>query len=166
MELGVIFLSVVQLIVAVLLAAVTAYLGVFIFEKATRGLDEWEELRKGNVAVGLVLGAVIVGVAIILRPTMSVSVVAGQADMGRAYPYYALLIQAVQILAGLILAVASIAVSLGLFTVLTRDIDELEELKKGNVSMALLLTGVIVAVSFLVTTAVEDIVLRIVSGIF
>ncbi len=166
MELGAIFLSVVQLIVAVLLAAVTAYLGVFIFEKATRGLDEWEELKKSNVAVGLVLGAVIVGVAIILRPTMSVSIIAGQADVGRAYPYYALLIQAVQILIGLILAVASIAVSLCLFTVLTRNIDEMEELKKGNVSMALLLTGVIIAVSFLVTTAVEDIALRIVSGIF
>lgn len=166
MELGPIFLSVVQLIVAVLLAAVAAYLGVFIFEKATRGLDEWEELRKGNVAVGLVLGAVIVGVAIILRPTMSVSIIAGQADMGSAYPYYALLIEAVQILVGLILAVASISISLYIFAVLTRDIDELEELKKGNVSMALLLTGVIVAVSFLVTTAVEDIVLRIVSGIF
>lgn len=166
MELGPIFLSVVQLIVAVLLAAVAAYLGVFIFEKATSGLDEWEELRKGNVAVGLVLGAVIVGVAIILRPTMSVSIIAGQADMGSAYPYYALLIEAVQILVGLILAVASISISLYIFAVLTRDIDELEELKKGNVSMALLLTGVIVAVSFLVTTAVEDIVLRIVSGIF
>lgn len=161
---GLIFLSVVQLIVAVLLAAVTTYLGAFIFERATRGLDEWEELRKGNAAIGLVLGAIVVGIAIILRPTVSVSVI--DWDLGRLYPYYALLTEAVQILVGLVLAVASISVALYLFSRLTRGIDELEELKKGNLSVAVLLAGVVIAVAFLVTSAIEDIVLRIVSNIF
>jgi uncharacterized membrane protein YjfL (UPF0719 family) len=56
-----IFLSIVQLLLAIVLSALAAYLGVWVFNRSTPGLDEWAELRKGNPAVG-VDGAVIVGV--------------------------------------------------------------------------------------------------------
>ena len=65
-----VFLSGVQLLLAVVLSALVAYLGVWLFNRATPGLDEWAELRKGNPAVGLVMAAVVVGVAIILRPAL------------------------------------------------------------------------------------------------
>lgn len=40
-----------------------------IFGWSTRGIDEEEELRKGNVAVAIVLAAVIVGMAIVVAVT-------------------------------------------------------------------------------------------------
>ncbi|MGQ9626926.1 MAG: DUF350 domain-containing protein [Anaerolineae bacterium] len=159
-----IILSVAQLVLVVLLGAVAAFLGTFIFERATRGLDEWAEVRRGNSAVGLVLGAIVVGIALVLRPAVSISL--PQQDLGRFYPYYALLAEALQVFLGLILAVASISVALCIFSKLTKDLDELEELKKGNMAVAIMLGGVIIAVSFLITGAVEQIVSRIVAAIF
>ena len=162
---GTLFLSVLQLVVAVLLAAITAYLGVFLFEKATADIDEWEELRKGNVAVGVVLGAIVLSVALILRPAMSTSAI--NWDVGtQSYPYYALLIEVVQLAVGLVLAVACIAFALWLFARLTRDVDELEELKKGNMAVAALLAGVTVAVALLVSTAIDGIIAGVIPNLF
>ena len=82
--------SVAQVIIAVILAAVSSYLGLVLFSRATRDLDEWAELRKGNAAMGFVLGSIIVGIALILRPVLTVPPVG---DTGaRLYPALALLV--------------------------------------------------------------------------
>ncbi len=64
------WLSFIQLIIAVVLSAIAAYLALFLFQWFTRGVDEWQLLRDGNAAVGIVLGAMLVAVAIILRPAL------------------------------------------------------------------------------------------------
>jgi uncharacterized membrane protein YjfL (UPF0719 family) len=40
-----------------------------IFSWSTRGIDEEEELKKGNVAVAIVLASVIIGMAIVVAVT-------------------------------------------------------------------------------------------------
>jgi len=42
--------------------------GVFVFNRLTRGVDEIEEIRKGNVAPAVVLGAVMVVLALVAAP--------------------------------------------------------------------------------------------------
>lgn|GEM_PF-367116 len=37
-----------------------------IFTWSTAGIDEWEELKKGNIAVAIVMAAVIIGAAIVV----------------------------------------------------------------------------------------------------
>ena len=59
-----------QLVVAVLLGAIVTYLSVVLFDRATKNIDEWAELRKGNLAIGIVLGAIVVAVAWIVRPAL------------------------------------------------------------------------------------------------
>ncbi|MCL7454950.1 MAG: DUF350 domain-containing protein, partial [Anaerolineae bacterium] len=71
---GQLLLGLAQLVVAIILSAIAAYLAFYLFQWFTRDLDEWAELRRGNAAVGLVLGAIIVGVAIVLRPALTVNV--------------------------------------------------------------------------------------------
>lgn len=41
-----------------------------IFAALTPGLDEMDELRKGNVAVGIVLGAVVIATGIVIGLTL------------------------------------------------------------------------------------------------
>ncbi len=162
---GTLLLSVLQLVVAVLLAAITAYLGVFLFEKATAGIDEWEELRQGNVAVGVVLGAIVLSVALILRPAVSTSAI--NWDVGaRSFAYYALLTEVVQLAVGLVLAVACIAFALWLFARLTGELDELAELKKGNLAVAALLAGVTLAIALLVSAAIDSIIAGVIPNLF
>jgi len=119
--------SVAQIVVAVILAAIASYLGMLLFSRATRDLDEWAELRRGNTALGIVLGSIILGIALILRPALTVP---AMADTGtKLYPVIALLIQIAAILLGLVLALSAIIFAVGLFDRLTGQIDELAELQ-------------------------------------
>jgi uncharacterized membrane protein YjfL (UPF0719 family) len=155
MDWGYPLLMLAQLVVAVLTGAVATYMGVVLFDRATRGIDEWQELRQGNPAIGIVLGAIVVAVAWILRPALQVPV--GGWDVGGLRVAAALAVEAVQLLLGLILAVLSILFALWLFDRFTARLDEWAELQRGNVAVAALLAGVILAVALLVGTATEEI---------
>jgi uncharacterized membrane protein YjfL (UPF0719 family) len=149
------FLGLAQLVVAILLAVLAAYLGIYLFELTTRDIDEWAELRRGNMSVGMVLAAIAVGIALILRPATQVALTGW--DVGNRWlPVYVLAREAVQLLVGVILAVAAVALALWLFSRLTGEIDEMAELKKDNRSIGALLVGVVLAVSLLVASAVES----------
>jgi uncharacterized membrane protein YjfL (UPF0719 family) len=153
---GEILLSMVFLAVAILLAAITAYLCFFLFQAFTRDLDEREELREGNPAVGIVLGAAIIAVAIVLKPALDVN--SSLWDAGQDLYIRVLLTQAAQIAFGLVVSLVSLALAVFLFVTLTRGIDEIAELKKGNVAIAGLLAGVLIGVGLMVSQAVGQIV--------
>ena len=151
-----IFLSVVQLVLAVVMSALAAYLGAWVFSRSTPGLDEWAELRKGNPAVGIVMAAVVVGVAIILRPALQV-VTLNLDTSATLEVIWKLFAQALLVAVGLFLSLIVIAFSLWLFTRLTGDLDEWAEIGKGKVGVAALLTGVIIATALLSGTALDGV---------
>jgi uncharacterized membrane protein YjfL (UPF0719 family) len=156
--------SISQLALALILSAVAAYLTFYLFQLFTRNLDEWQALRDGNAAVGLVLGAMLVSVAIVLRPAIVVS--PSVWDVGRAFFFRVLLAQAAQLVVGLVLAVLTLTVALYLFVALTRDIDEVAELGKGNLAIAGLLAGVVIGVGLMVAQAVGQVMAWVASLIF
>jgi uncharacterized membrane protein YjfL (UPF0719 family) len=157
-------LSLAQLVVAVFLGAITAYLAFYLFQWFSRGMDEWAELRQANPAVGVVLGSIVVAVAIVLRPALSVNSAAW--DVGGDLFVRVLLAEALQLAIGLVLAVGTLTLALYIFAGLTRGIDELEELKKGNLAIAGLLAGVVLGISLLVSQAVGQILALISSVLF
>ena len=161
---GQLFVSLSQLAVALVLSAIAAYLTFYLFQLFTRDLDEWEALRQGNAAVGLVIGAMLVSVAIVLRPAIVVS--PSVWDVGRAFFFRVLLAQAVQLVVGMVLAVVTLTVALYLFAALTREIDEVEELGKGNLAIAGLLAGVVIGVGVMVAQAVGQVMGWVASLIF
>jgi uncharacterized membrane protein YjfL (UPF0719 family) len=148
-------LTLAQVVVAVIMTVITAYLGVVIFNRVTRDLDEWAEIRRGNMAMGLVLASIIVGIALVLRPALNVPA-AGDVGM-RLYPIYALLTQAAGLAVGLVLALAGIIIAVALFDLLTGQIDELAELQKGNMAAAALMAAVVLAVSLLMSGAIQQV---------
>ena len=151
-----VFLSGVQLVLAVVLSALAAYLGAWVFNRSTPGLDEWAELRKGNPAVGIVMAAVIVGVAIILRPALQV--VTLQLDTSATLEVmWRLGTQATLVVVGLFLSLGIIAFALWLFTHLTGELDEWAEIGKGKVGVAAMLAGVVLATALLSGTALDSI---------
>ena len=148
-------LGLAQLVIAIILSAIAAYLAFYLFQWFTRDLDEWEELRQGNPAVGIVLGATVLSVAIVLRPAFAVNTAAW--DVGRDLYVRVLLAEALQLAVGLVLAMVTLTVALYLFAALTRGIDEVEELKKGNLAIAGLLAGVVISVAVMVSQAIGQI---------
>jgi uncharacterized membrane protein YjfL (UPF0719 family) len=151
-----IFSSATALVLAVIVSGIVTFLGVWLFERTTRDIDEWLELRQGNVAVGVVFASTVVAVGIIVRPALQDPLIV--ADVGRSRPLYELMINVVGLLIALILAVGAVGFAVWLFTRLTTDLDELAELSEGNIAVALLMAGVVLAVALLTTSAVDRIV--------
>ena len=56
----------VQLVLALALAVVMQYIGLWVFGKLTKELDEWTELKKGNTAVGIVMAAIVIAISTIV----------------------------------------------------------------------------------------------------
>jgi uncharacterized membrane protein YjfL (UPF0719 family) len=158
------FLSLGQLVVALVLSAVATYLTFYLFQWFTRDLDEWQELRQGNPAIGVVLGAILIAVALILRPALSVNTASW--DVGTERFLQIMLAEAVQLAVGLVLSVLILALVLYLFAALTRGIDEVQELKRGNLAVAGLFAGVVIAAALLVSQAIQDIMGLISSLLF
>lgn len=161
---GSLLLSLAQLIIAIILSAVLAFLSFYLFQWFTRDLDEWEELRQGNRAVGVVLGAILVATALILRPALAVDTTMW--DVGYQVYGRVLLAEALQLAVGLVLAVLALGLAVLIFAALTRGIDEIEELKRGNLAVGGLLGGVILAVGLMVSQAVEQVMTAISSFLF
>ncbi len=157
-------LSLAQVAIAIVLSALAAYLTFYLFQWFTRDLDEWEELRQGNAAVGIVLGAILIAVAIVLRPALMVNHSAW--DAGRTFFFRTMLAEALQLTVGLVLTVVTLVLALGFFAALTRGIDEVAEIKKGNLAIAGLLSGVVIAVGVMVGQAVEQIMTLVSSMLF
>jgi len=59
----ILIVSVLQLVLGIVLAIVAIYLALNILDKLTKGIDEFAELKKGNVAVALEMAGVIITVA-------------------------------------------------------------------------------------------------------
>lgn len=157
-------LSLLQLVVAIILSAIAAFLALYLFQRFTRHFDEWEALRQRNTAVGIVLGATLVSAALVLRPALAVDLTSW--DVGRAFFVQALLVEALQLAVGLVLVVIALSFGLYLFSLLTRGIDELEALKEGNLAVAVLLAGVVLGVGLMMSQAVGQIMALVPSLVF
>ena len=55
-----------ELAISLLVAVFSLFLAIKVFDKLTHGIDEWAELKKGNMAIALVMSAVIVSIAIMV----------------------------------------------------------------------------------------------------
>lgn len=59
--------SIIQLVLGIILAIIAIYLALNILDRLTKGVNEFEEIQKGNVAVALEMAGVIIATAIIIQ---------------------------------------------------------------------------------------------------
>jgi len=147
-------IAVAQLAIGLLLAMGSVYLGIKMFDKLTEGIDEMKELQKGNVAVAILLGAIIISIASIVEGGvygLTQSIIPGLTPMELSA---ALLIGVVNLVVGVILAILSIYLAISMLDKITMELDEFKELKRGNAAVAILMAAVIFAVSFVIRGAV------------
>ena len=145
-----------QLIVGLVLAIACIYIGLSLFGKFTKGMDEWAEIKKGNTAVALVQAAIILAIANVVQSgvvgltnvLMSLNLANPQAFIN------AIIGGIVQLVAGIVFAVIAIYLAINVLDRITKEIDEMEELKKGNVAVAVIMAGVLLAVSFVVQAGI------------
>lgn len=147
-------IALVQLVLGLALAMGSVYLGLKMFDKLTEGTDEMAELKKGNVAIAILLGAIIFSIANVVESGVSnltQGIVPGLSFM---QVMAALVIGIVNLIIGIILAIFSIYIAVNVLDKITVGIDEFRELRKGNVAIAIIMAAVLFAVSFVIRGAV------------
>jgi uncharacterized membrane protein YjfL (UPF0719 family) len=150
--------GIVQLVIAILFAVVALYIGFLVLGWITKGIDEEKELAKGNAAVGILVASVFIAIALVVQSGVSgLSVGINKAlSLGIFTPdgIITVVVAIVQLVLGIILAIGGIYLALNILDRLTKGVEEFEELKKGNVAVALEMAGVIIAVAVIIQTGV------------
>ncbi|MBI4399173.1 DUF350 domain-containing protein [Candidatus Micrarchaeota archaeon] len=153
--------SLIQLILGLALAITTTYISIKLFDKMTQEIDEFEELKKGNIAVGISAGALILSIALFLQGNLlSFTYILGY-NLGLTERIFGLLVNAISLLFSILIGILSIYIGVRVFDSLTEGIDELKELKKGNVAIGLLLGTVILSYSLLVRNSASTVINKI-----
>lgn len=153
-----VIVGIVQLIIAIIFAVVALYIAFSTLGKITRGMDEEKELAKGNTAVGIIVAAVFIAIALVVQS--GVQGLSHGIGMAAAVGFFtmdgilAIGSAIVQLILGIVLAIAAIYLALNILDKLTININEFEELKKGNVAVALEMAGVIIAVAVIIQSGV------------
>ncbi len=155
--------GIIQLVIAIILAVVALYIGFSVFGRITKGIDEEKELAKGNTAVGILVASVFLAIGIVVQSGVagiSSSIKAAQASAGGILSAGGLLaigLGILQLILGIVLAIAAIYLALNILDKLTKGIEEFEELKKGNVAVALEMAGVIITTAIIIQSGVQGI---------
>jgi uncharacterized membrane protein YjfL (UPF0719 family) len=153
--------GIVQLVIAVIFAVLALYIGFSVFGKVTKDVDEQKELKKGNVAFGIIVAAIFIAIGIMVQSGVAgISVgISKAATLGFASVdgIIVIIVAIVQLVLGVLLAVGAIYLALSVLDRFTRELAEFEELKKGNVAVALEMAGVIIAVSLIIQSGITGI---------
>lgn len=150
------------LVLAIVTIAISLGLGMFavrkaieMFDKTTKGIKEWEELKKGNVAVGLLLAAMIYAVGSVISGGVE-GLTRTLTNPELSFPYFLVVVVGfVNLLIALFVATTVISKTISILDYMTKDLDEMAEIGRGNVAVAILVTGVLLAVSQIVATGIQ-----------
>ena len=153
--------GIIQLVIAIILAVVALYIGFSVLGKITKGIDEEKEIAKGNTAVGILVASVFIAIGIVVQSGVSgISVGISQAinaGILSSLGITILIVSVLQLVLGIVLAIAAIYLALNILDKLTKGIEEFEELKKGNVAVALEMAGVIITTAVIIQSGVAGI---------
>ena len=141
-------LAFLRLVLAIVFAVAALYIASYVLGKLTKGLDEWAEIGKGNVAVSIYMAGIFISVATIVAP--------GVIGLFVTLDIIGIVVGFVQLVLALALAVAAQYIALSVLGKMTKGLKEWEELKKGNVAVGLIMAAVVVAIAAVVSQGVSS----------
>jgi uncharacterized membrane protein YjfL (UPF0719 family) len=146
--------AIAALLISLTLAMHAVKKAIQMFDKTTEGIDEWSELAKGNTAVGIVMAAMIYSVGSVISGGVE-SLTKGlmQPSLTLAF-LLGIVIGVVNLLIALWIATSVVSLAIRTLDKATEKIEEMKEIGKGNVAVAVMVAGVLLAVSTVVKTAV------------
>ncbi|MEM4133604.1 MAG: DUF350 domain-containing protein [Candidatus Micrarchaeia archaeon] len=146
-----------QIFIGILFAVLSVYLGLRFYDKMTKGIDEIKELKKGNIAVAIILASLILSIGNIVKQGVA------QFDnillRGVSIPLFIIsfIMAIIQLGVVVLIAILAIYVAIRVLDSMTVGIDELGEIKNGNIAVAIIVAAVIYLVSLVVSSAIADI---------
>jgi uncharacterized membrane protein YjfL (UPF0719 family) len=161
-SIGTAIVGIIQLVIAIILAVVALYIGFSVLGKITKGIDEEKEIAKGNTAVGILVASVFIAIGIVVQSGVAgiskgLSAALSAGDILSLAGIMPIVMSLIQLILGIVLAIGAIYLALNILDKLTKGIEEFEELKKGNVAVALEMAGVIITTAIIIQSGVMGI---------
>jgi len=152
--------SLFHFLLMVVMSGFVIYLTYRTFIRANPDFDMENEIKKGNTAVGLLVGTIIFCASQIMMAGAESSIsmfrlhMLAPAEEGASLLKVAGLIAA-HLTMSMLLAVVAISVTLRLFGRLTRHMEEGKELQRGNLAVGILLSSVVLVSSLFIRDGVS-----------
>lgn len=147
-----------QLIVSIIFAVIALYIGFAVMGRITGEMDEEKELERGNVAAGIIVAAVFVAIALVVQSGVAgLTVGINKALSAGLFTFDGALsigIAIIQLILGIALAVGGIYLALSILDRLTERLHEFDEIRRGNIAVALEMAGMIIAVAVIIQSGV------------
>lgn len=161
-SIGTAVVGIIQLVIAIILAVAALYIGFSVLGKITKGIEEEKELAKGNAAVGILVASVFIAIGLVVQSGVAgvskgLSAALNAGDLLSLQGIIPIALAIFQLILGILLAIAAIYLALNVLDRLTKGIEEFEELKKGNVAVALEMAGVIITTAIIIQSGVMGI---------
>jgi uncharacterized membrane protein YjfL (UPF0719 family) len=151
--------GIVTLILSVLLAVVVIQLGFVLFQHLTVRINEGEELRNNNVAVAILSGAYVLSLGLIVKSALApvlqtffLMLYGDQYSAGEIFMGAGAML--LQVLAALLIAVLALMLGLGIFSRLTKHLDEFAEIRNNNIAVAIVLAAILVTFALFIEEGV------------
>jgi len=162
MDLILLITGIVQIFLSLLIAVLLVYFSSKIFKKMISGINETEELKKNNVAVAILNGSIVLALVIVVKKSIESAItifgnILRNPDAVLSSYIQSALIMLGHILLGGIIAFTSIYAALQIFIWLTKDLDELKEIKENNTAVGILLGIIIVSMALLLQQGVDTV---------
>ena len=160
MNLQVIILGIIETVFALIFGPLYIFIAYKLFLRLTKNIDEEYHIKNNNIAVGILVGAVIFGIVYVVSAVLEpVTATISQAirTVEAHGPYYVKIF--VIILLNLIisggLALFAIFFSFKIFSWLTKRIKEIEELKNKNIAVAIVLAFIIISIALFIRPGIN-----------
>lgn len=162
LNIGTAVAGIIQLVIAIILAVIALYIGFSVLGRITKGIEAEKEIARGNAAVGILVASVFIAIGIVVQSGVAgvskgLSTAFNAGDLLSLQGIMPIVLAILQLILGIVLAIAAIYLALNVLDRLTKGIEEFEELKKGNVAVALEMAGVIITTAIIIQSGVMGI---------
>lgn len=173
-------IGIIQLILGLIIGVFAIYMGIKFVDRLTENIEEMEELKKGNISVGIFILAVIITFATVLQSGVegfSNALVGADSEDALSY-VIAILVGLIQLVVGIILGAVAIYVAISIIDKMSKQIDKIkikgmpdikftweEELKKDNKAFAVFIAAILIGLGFVIQAGVKGIATSL-SGLY
>ncbi len=162
MDLILFITGLVQLALSLLIGVLFIYAASRAFQKMLKGINDTEELKNNNIAVAILNSAIIIALILVVSSSIESAITIFGNTLRNpdavisTYLQTALIMLLHIIIAGLV-AFSAIYFAMHFFMWLTKDLDELAEIKNNNVAVSLLLGIIIISIALLLQPGITTI---------
>lgn len=162
MDLSLLVSGVLQLVLSLAVGIVFIYVGFKFFHNRIKAINEIEELRKNNIAVAILNASIILALVIMVKNAIEPAITVFSMTLRNPNATFVSFLQMagimlVQIIVAGLIAYISIYLAINLYTYLTKEIDELGEIKNNNIAVSIVLGIVIISISLLMQQGIKSI---------